>query len=150
MSLSDKLEIDLATAMKSREPELVSVLRLLKSALHNERIKAGHTLNELEELAILSKEAKQRRQSIEAFIQGGRAELAASEQAELEIISRYLPAELDEASLGKMVDTAIAEVGADPAKMGQIIGMVVKQSRGQADGQKVAALVKEKLNNAAT
>lgn len=146
MGLLDKIQTDLTTAMKSGDSDRTAVLRLLVAALKNERIKVGHDLGEVEEQKVLAREAKQRKDSVEAYEKGGRAELAEAEKAELTVIEAYLPEQLDEAAVSKLVAAAIAETGASgPQAMGQVIGAVMKKAGGAADGGLVARLVREKL-----
>lgn len=146
MGLLDKIQTDLTTAMKSGDSDRTAVLRLLVAALKNERIKVGHDLGEVEEQKVLAREAKQRKDSVEAYEKGGRAELAEAEKAELTVIEAYLPEQLDEAAVSKLVAEAIAETGASgPQAMGQVIGAVMKKAGGAADGGLVARLVREKL-----
>jgi len=147
MLLSEKIDADLSSALKAGDHEAVSVLRLLKNSLKNARINSGKELGEAEEVNVLQKEAKQRRESIESFSKANRTDLAAKEKAELEIIQKYLPAGLSEAELNKMVEAAIAEVGAaSMADMGKVMGNLSPKIAGRADGGTVANLVKQKLS----
>lgn len=144
---AERIQSDLVTAMKERDEATTAVLRLLKSGLGNEKIKLGHELTDDEVLKVLQREAKQRRDSIEAYTQGGRVDLADAEKAELEIIVGYLPQQLSEEEVGKLVDQAIAETGAaDVGQMGIVIGKVMAQASGQADGATVSRLVKARLS----
>lgn len=147
MALIDKIESELKEAMRSQNTQKVAVLRLLKSSLHNQKINLGHDLSESEVIAVLEKEAKQRRDSIEAYRQGGRDELAKSEEVELALIASYLPEKMDEAELEKIVVEVINELGANsPSQMGQVIGRVREKTGGSADGAAIAALAKAKLS----
>lgn len=142
----EKIEQDIKTAMQSRDSERVAVLRLIKSALHNQKINLGHDLSDTEAAGVFEKEAKQRRDSIEAYEKAGRQELADAEKAELAIIQSYLPEKMSEAELGEIVDAVMAETGAEsPAQMGQVIGKVREKTAGSADGAMIASLVKSKL-----
>jgi uncharacterized protein YqeY len=148
MSLSNRIDEDMKTAMREGSTEHVSTLRLLKSSLKNEQIKVMHDLSEDEQLKVLQREAKQRRDSISAYVDGGRDDLANAEKAELAIITGYLPKQLSDDELSKIVDAAIAETGATSmAQMGQVIGAVMKQTAGRAEGGAVSRLVKQKLGN---
>ena len=132
--------------MKAGDAERTGVVRLLRGAMKNEEIKAGHELSEDEALKVLQREAKQRRDSIEAYGSAGRADLAAHEEAELAVIKSYLPAVMSDEELAKVVDEAIAETGATDAKqMGAVIGAVMKKVGARADGGVVSKLVREKL-----
>jgi uncharacterized protein len=145
MSLIGTIETDLATSMKEGEVARTGVLRLLKNSIKNEQIKAGHDLGEPEVLRVLQREAKQRKDSITQFKDGGRDDLADSEQAELTIIETYLPQQMSEEELSELVDAVIRETGATPAQMGVVIGEVMKRTAGKADGAAVSQLVRQKL-----
>ncbi len=147
MELQNRIETDLTAAMKSGQSDKVAVLRLVKNAFKNEQIKLGHELSQDEATAVLRREAKQRQQSIEAYRQGDRPDLEAAEQGELKLINEYLPAALDEAALASLVKKAVADLGVtDKAEMGRVIGEVMKQSQGGADGAVVARLVQQELS----
>ena len=148
MSLLQTIDSDLATAMKEHEASRVSVLRMLKSSIKNEEIKLGHELSDEEIMAVLKREAKQRRDSIEQFEKADRDDLASTEKTELETIKSYLPEQLTDEELIKVVDEVISETGASsPAEMGVVIGAVIKQVGSRADGSAVARIVKERLNS---
>lgn len=138
------IDSDLATAMKAGQTDKVGVLRLIKTSFKNEEIKLGHPLSGDEALKVLQREAKQRRDSITAYTDGGRQDLAASEQAELDIINTYLPKQLDETELKTLVDEAVSAAGDSP-QMGAVIAAVMAKSAGAADGATVARLVRERL-----
>ncbi|HSH31122.1 MAG TPA: GatB/YqeY domain-containing protein [Candidatus Saccharimonadales bacterium] len=146
MNLGERVERDLTAAMKAGQADRVAVLRLLKNSLKNERIKLGHELGESEEIRVLQREAKQRRDSIEAYGKAGRSDLATAETNELTIASEYLPAQISEAELTAMIDQVIAETGASGmTEMGRVIGQVLAQAGGQAEGATVSRLVKQRL-----
>ncbi len=146
MLSSEQIQADLVTAMKEHNEVRTAVLRLLKNSLKNEQIKLQRDLNADEELKVLQREAKQRRDSIDAYQQGGREDLAADERVELEVITEYLPKQLSEAQLSTIVDQVIAETGAQSmAQMGTVIGQVMSKTAGQAEGGLVSRLVKAKL-----
>lgn len=132
--------------MKAHDELRTSTLRLLSSAFNYERIEKQHDLTDEEELVVIRREAKKRRESIEAFEKAGRAELAKKEKDELAILSEFLPPEMDEAELSKIVDSVILEVGAaSMADMGKVIGAVKAKVGGNAEGGKIAQLVSSKL-----
>jgi uncharacterized protein YqeY len=134
-------------SLKAGDQERTGVIRLLRGAMKNEEIKTGHALSEDEALKVLQREAKQRRDSIEAFQAAGRTDLADKERTELAIVSEYLPQAMSEAELAKVVDEVVAEIGASGmAQMGQVMGAVMKRVGAQADGATVSRLVKEKLS----
>ncbi len=146
MNLAEQINQDLISAMKDGQSERVAVLRLLKNALKNEEIKVGHELSIDESIAVLKREAKQRRQSIEAFESGGRDDLVANEKAELAAIEAYLPKQMDESELKDLVKQVITELGVtDKTGTGRVIAEVMKRSGGAADGGMVAGLVQRSL-----
>jgi uncharacterized protein YqeY len=147
LTTAEQLTDDMKASMKAGDQERTGVLRLLRGALKNEEIKSGHTLSEDESLKVLQREAKQRRDSIEAYQNAGRADLADKEQAELEVVSEYLPQAMSERELSEVVDEVVAETGAaGMAQMGQVMGAVMKRVGAKADGSMVSRLVKEKLS----
>lgn len=141
----EKIEADLKTAMLGGDKAAVELLRGLKSALNNEQISKRAELSEEEIVSVLRREAKKRDEAAQLYKQGGADAKADAELSERALIERYLPAQMDEAELVKLVDNAIEKVGKDPAKTGQIIGQVMASARGQADGATVARLVAERL-----
>lgn len=147
MSLIEQIEADLATAMKLGDTVGTGILRLLKNSLKNEQIKSGHELSDEETLKVLAREAKQRRDSIEAYKKGGRDDLVAEESAELEVIERYRPRGMEADELARLVDRVIAETKAtDRTQTGRVIGLVMGLAKGRADGGEVARMVRERLN----
>lgn len=150
MSLTEQLTEAMKEAMKAGDAERTGVIRLLRGSMKNEEIKLGHPLDDDEATKVLVREAKQRRDSIEAYRSAGREDLASNEERELVVISEYLPQAMDEAELAKVVDSVIAETGAsDMKQMGAVIGAVVKQVGARADGGTVSRLVRERLGGGA-
>lgn len=146
MSLKSQIEQDLKSAMLAGDKILVNTLRGIKSVILNEEVAKGKReqgLNDEEVINVLSKEAKKRQESADLYKQGGSNERAEAELAEKRVIDKYLPAQLSDEELQKLVDRAITEVGPN---MGQVIGWVKSASKGAADGAKIAALVKERLS----
>lgn len=147
MDLNQELEADLKEAMKLRDEVRLTTLRLLKSALKNYEIEVGHDLSMQEALSVLQKEAKKHQDSIEQYEKANRDDLAKDEKAELEVIEKYLPEQMPEDQVAKLVDEAIQQTGATgPADMGKVIGVVRDKAQGQADGALIAKLAKERLN----
>ena len=143
MSVTDAVRRDLATAMKAGERERVATLRLVLSELQK-AAKEGDG----DELAVLRRERKRRRESAEAFRNGGREDLATGEEAEATIIEAYLPAELSEDELRAVVTDALAETGAtSPKDMGRVMKAAMQRAGGRADGKRVSALVQEALRS---
>lgn len=146
MALADQIDQDLAAALKAGENERLSVLRLIKTALKYQQIQSGQELSDADVMKVLQREAKQRRDSIKQYTDGGREDLAQDEQRELAIIEQYLPQQMSQDELAKIVDRAVTETGASgPAQMGVVIGTVMKEVAGRADGAAVSALVKQRL-----
>lgn len=147
--LEDKLEQDLKTALLAHDAERVSVLRGLKSVLLNVKVAEGKRESGLADdqvLAIFAKEAKKRQESADLYKQGGDADREAAELAEKAIIEEYLPEQMSEAELGKLIDEAITATGAEgPKDMGKVIGQVRQKAGAGADGSLIARLAKEKL-----
>jgi uncharacterized protein len=148
MSLLDRLNDDMKQAMKNREKDKLSVLRMLKAALQNEAIKLGKSeLSEDEELTVLSRELKQRKDSLQEFENAGRADLVEKTKAEIEVVQSYMPKPLTEEELLEIVKQTIAEVGASSkADMGKVMGAIMPKVKGKADGSLVNKLVQQQLS----
>jgi len=147
MSLQEKIQSDIADAMRAKEPLKLGVLRMMKSAVKNKEIEKMKPLEEAEVLAVLSTLVKQRKDSIEQFRKGGREELAQKEEAEILIIEQYLPAAASDEDVRKAIEEAVAETGATSSKD---MGVVIKTARAKlagktVDGAKVSQMVKERL-----
>lgn len=142
-----KIESDLKDALRARDGLRLSVLRMLKSAIGYALIeKKLPAADDAIVTATIQKQIKQRRDSIAAFEQGGRADQAAKERAELAILEGYLPKQLSDAELAALVDAAIAAVGAkSKADFGKVMKEVMAKAAGQADGKRVSAAVADKL-----
>lgn len=144
--LFDKINTDLVTAMKARDEAGTSTLRLLKSALKYKEVDLKRELKDEEVIEVLTKQAKQRRESIEGFEKGGRTDLVDKEKAELVLIGKYLPAAISDDELAKLVEEAVQATGAaGPKDMGKVMGALTPKIKGRADMSKVSALVKSKL-----
>lgn len=145
MSLTEQLLEEQKLAMKSKDVLRLSTIRLLRSSVSYAQIEKGEELTDDEVLEVLSREAKRRREAIDAAISGGRSDFAEKEQAELDIINAYLPKLLDEAEIEAIAREVVAEVGAtDPKDRGKVMGPLMQRIRGKADG-KLAGQVVEKL-----
>ncbi|WP_248722363.1 GatB/YqeY domain-containing protein [Seonamhaeicola sp. ML3] len=148
MSLQQNIMTALKTAMKAKDQTALTALRAVKSAILLAKTEsgAGDDLTEDQELKILQKQVKQRKDSAAVFLEQGREDLAAPELAEAEIISQFLPEALSEAEIEKTVVAVIEQVGAEGMKdMGKVMGIVSKQLAGQADGKTISGIVKAKL-----
>lgn len=146
MKTIERLDSDLKDAMRARDEVGLLVLRMLKSDLKYKQIELGRELSEEEALTVLSSAAKKRKESIEEYGRGNRQDLVEKEQAELEVISRYLPEQLSAEELYGLVDKAIAETNASSIKdMGAIMKVLMPAVRGRADGKVVNAAVRARL-----
>lgn len=146
MSLLETLNEDMKTAMKAKDKPTLSVVRMLKSAVMNEQINLGHDLTADEELAVLSRELKQRNDSLAEFKKANRDDLVANTSAEIEVVKKYMPAQLSEEEVKKIVQETVTEVGAQSmADFGKVMGAVMPKLKGQADGKIVNQSVKQLL-----
>lgn len=145
--LSDTLQQDLKRAMLSREEVKVSTLRMLLSEVKNAEIQKGASLEDVDIVAVVQKEAKKRREAAAAFRSGAREEQAQKEEAELKILEGYLPSQLSDEELTKIVEETINNIGAKSLQdMGKVIGIVMGKVGQGADGSRVSSIVKEKLS----
>jgi len=144
--ITDKLQGLIGEAMKARDEVRLSTLRLLSSALNYEKIEKQHDLSEEEEMVVIRKQAKQRKDSIESYKNAGANDKADKEEAELKILQEFLPPEMSEDEIKKIVDEVFTETGASSmADMGKVMG-AVKAKAPSADGSLVANLVRAKLS----
>jgi hypothetical protein len=135
--------------MRSREALRLGVLRLVNNAIYNVEKAKRITLSEDDILAVVSREVKTRRESIEAFRKGGREDLASKEEAEIAILADYLPQALTEDELRALVDEAVAATGATSARdLGKVMGWLSPRTRGRADGKVASGLVAQALARA--
>jgi hypothetical protein len=142
----ERIQADQMAALKARERERVSALRLLTAELQNRRIELGRDLTDEDAIEILTRALKQRREAEEQFSRGGRPELAAKEAAEADVIREYLPEPIAEEELSRLIDAAIAETGATSMRdMGAVMGRLMPAIKGRAEGAVVSARVKERL-----
>jgi uncharacterized protein len=151
MTIKQQLDQDLKAAMLAGDKTLATTLRGLKSVILYAEVSAGKRDEGLDDAAVtdlLAKEAKKRQESADLYQKGGSPDRANAELVEKQVIARYLPAQLSDEELIALVDQAVAEVGAaGPQAMGQVIGKVKQASKGQADGARIASLVKERLGS---
>ncbi|MCM6832951.1 GatB/YqeY domain-containing protein [Leuconostoc mesenteroides] len=146
MSLLEELNNDIKQAMKDKNKDVLSVIRMVKSTVMNEQINLGHDLTKEEELTVLSREVKQRQDSLTEFEKGNREDLAAGIRAELAILAKYLPEPLSDKKVIELVKDAIQKTGAtSPKEMGKVMAIVTPQVKGKADGKFVANQVKNLL-----
>jgi uncharacterized protein YqeY len=142
----DQLEADLKAALLARDELKTNVLKGIKNALNNARIEKRGDLSEADITAALRREAKQREEAAELYDRGQSPQRAERERAELAVIEKYMPTQLDEEAVLELVKKVSADVGDDKAKTGQIIGRVIAEAQGRTDGQTVARLVKQHLS----
>lgn len=144
--LMEKIESDLKAALKGKDTVKVSTLRFLKSALQNLAIEKRNNLEEKDVLSVIKRHVRQRMDSIDGFKKGNRLDLVEKEQLELEILKGYLPEEISQEALMQIIKDVIAESEASSLKdMGNIIKLVMEQTKGQADGGRVSSLVKAEI-----
>ena len=145
MKLPEKINQEINQALKSKEEVKLTTLRMLKSALKNKQIELKRAdLEEKDVLSVIQKELKKRKDSIDAYRSAGRDDLLAREEAEAEILAAFLPKMLSEDDVKKIIDEIIAQ-GHD--NFGQVMKETMANTQGQADGQVVQRLVKEKLES---
>ena len=146
MSLLGRLNDDMKQAMKNKQKEKLTVIRMVKAALQNEGIKLQHTLTEEEELTVLTREVKQHKDSLLEFKKAGRDDLVDKLQNEIQILNTYLPEQLTEEELANVVKQVISEVGAaSKADMGKVMSAVMPKVKGKEDGSQVNKLVAQLL-----
>ncbi len=144
--IAQQIQKMIGEAMKSRDSVRLSTLRMLSSAFNYEKIEKKHDLTDEEELAVIRKQVKQRRDSVEAYKKAGSDDRAASEEAEIAVLAEFLPPEMSEEELSKIVDEAVTSTGASTmADMGKVMGFV-KSKAPSVEGGKVAELVRAKLS----
>lgn len=133
-------------AMRARDQRRTSTLRMAMAAAHNREIEVGRPLTDDEVTEVLSRQVKQRRESVEQFRSGGREEMAVNEEAEAEILAEFLPEQLSAAELEALVAQAVADTGAaSSSDMGRVMGAVMPHVKGRADGKAVSEAVRRRL-----
>jgi len=149
MKLIDQISADMTTAMKARDQARLAPLRMAKAALMNREVDKGRALDEAESQQVIASLIKQRRDSIEQFLKGGREELAARETAEIATLEAYLPPPIDPAEIERAVDESIREAGAASAKdFGRVMKAVMARLAGRgADGRVINDTVRRKLGS---
>lgn len=147
--LLDQILTDLKNAQLSRDEVKVSTLRLLLSEIRNGEIAKGQPLSDEDIISIISREVKKRKEAAAGFRTGGREESALKEEAESKVLESYLPAQISNEELTKIISETINEMGASGVTdMGKVIGAVMSKVKGKAEGAQVSAIVKDKLANA--
>jgi len=148
MSLETQLMQDLKTAMKAKDKVALRSIRAVKAALLLQKTDGtGEEMTEEKEIKLLQKMVKQRKDSLDIYVKQGREDLAETEREEIAVIEKYLPAQMSEADLEKVIADLMAKTGASSMKdMGKVMGMASKQLAGQADGKTISAMVKKLLS----
>jgi uncharacterized protein YqeY len=148
MSLLERLNNDMKQAMKNKEKDKLSVIRMIKATMQNEAIKLGkQELSEEEELTVLSREMKQRKDSLHEFDKAGRNDLVEKLQQEITVVEIYMPKQLSEEEIADIVKQAIVEVDAtSKADMGKVMSAIMPKVKGKADGSLVNKLVQQHLS----
>ncbi len=145
-AIQHRLEEDLKAALRARDTLRTSTIRLARAALKNAEIERRRPLNEAEVIEVLRREVRRRREAIEAFTRGGRDDLVEKEQLEMAVLLGYLPAQLEEAEIHRIVAEVVAEVGATGGgEFGRVMGPVMRRVAGRADGRTVERIVREAL-----
>lgn len=146
MTLSGRIEAAMRDAMRARDAQRTQTLRMAMAAAHNRRIALGRDLSDEEVIDVLTKQVKQRRESIEMYTAAGRADRAELEEQESTILAEFLPEQLDEAAVEQLARAAIAETGAStPADLGRVMGQLSPKTKGRADGRLVSDVVRRLL-----
>ncbi len=147
MSLQENIDSDIVNAMKEKDEETVSVLRMLKSAIHNYQIASKKEPQDADIVGVIQSQIKSRKDSIELYKKGNRQELANKEQKEIDILAKYLPEQMGEDVIREIVKKAIAETGASSIQdMGKVMGKIMPEVKGKADGSLVSEVVKSELS----
>ncbi|HET9415909.1 MAG TPA: GatB/YqeY domain-containing protein [Candidatus Limnocylindria bacterium] len=149
MSLSQRLEAAMRDAMRARDEQRTQTLRMAMAAAHNEKIAKRRDLTDDEVVDVLTKQVKQRRESIAMYRDAGREDRAESEEAEAAILAEFMPQQLSEAEVEELARAAISETGAaSPADLGRVMGSLSPRTRGRADGRLVSEVVRRLLAEA--
>ena len=147
MDMNTRLNDEMVIAAKAKDKIRLSAIRMLKTALHNKEIEFMRPLKESETLQIISAMVKQRKDSIEQFAKGGRTDLVEKEEAELEVVQEFMPAQMSDDEVDSIIQKAITEVGAVSVKdMGKVMKVLMPQLTGKADGKMVGEKVKALLS----
>lgn len=151
MSLTEQLQADMKTAMRDGDAHRRDTLRMVIAAAQNAAKEKREPLSDEEALAVITKQVKTRRESIKAFREAGRDDLADKEQSEIDVLEPYLPEQMGEDEVRALVVEAVAATGAtSPRDMGKVMGALMPKVKGRADGKLVASLVNEELAKAAS
>ena len=146
--MRERILSDLVSAMKNKDKETLTVLRMVKGAIQLEEINKKQELNDEDVIAVLSKQIKTRNESIVEFEKAGRNDLVTQTQSEIDILSKYMPEQLSEEEVLKVIDEAFNTINPEkPSDMGKLMGFVTPKLKGKADMSFVSKTIKEKLSN---
>tara|TARA_B100001013_G_scaffold267349_2_gene169044 strand:+ start:431 stop:880 length:450 start_codon:yes stop_codon:yes gene_type:complete len=147
MTLQERLLDDMKDAMRQRQPERLSVIRMIRAKIHNEEISKGSELDDETVTEVITRMAKQHRESIEQFRNGNRPDLVEKEETELATVMEYMPAQMSSEDISNLVAQVIKEVSATgPSDKGKVMGKLMPQVRGKADGNQVNTVVTTMLS----
>jgi len=148
MDVREEVAIEMVTAAKTKDREVLSALRMIKAALHNKEIDLKGELTSEDVLQVLSSMVKQRRDSIEQFTKGGRSDLVEKEERELAIIQRFMPAQLSQKDIEREIEEAIVEAEASSIRdMGKVMKILMPKLTGKADGKAISEMVRKTLSS---
>lgn len=147
MTLKETIEKDLIESMKEKDENTLSVLRMLKSAIKNKEIETKKELEDTDITAVIQSQIKSRRDSVEMYEKADRKELAEKEKTEIEILQKYLPEQMSEEDIRGIVQKAVSDTSAAGIQdMGKVMGKIMPEVKGKADGSMVSNIVKEELS----
>ena len=146
--MRERILEDLKSAMKAQDKELLSVIRMVKGAIQMEELDKKHELSDDEVITVISKQIKTRKESIEEFKKGNRQDLIEQTESEIDILNKYMPEQLSEEEVNKIIDEIFADVKPESMRdMGKIMGQANAKLKGRADMSYVSSIIKNKLNN---
>ena len=145
--MREKILEDMKSAMKSQDKEVLSVLRMVKGAISMQEIDKKKELSDEEVISVIAKEIKTRKESIVEFEKGGRTDLVSKTQSEIDILNKYMPEQLSEEQINKIIDEAFNSLNPSASDIGRVMGYITPRVKGKADLSIVSKLVKERLSN---
>ena len=145
--MREKILEDMKSAMKSQDKEVLSVLRMVKGAISMQEIDKKKELSDEEVISVIAKEIKTRKESIVEFEKGGRTDLVSKTQSEIDILNKYMPEQLSEEQINKIIDEAFNSLNPSASDIGKVMGYITPKVKGKADLSIVSQLVKERLSN---
>ena len=143
--LKEQIDQNLKEALRSRDAVAADTLRMLKARIKNEEIAKGKEFGDEDIVSVIGSEVKRRKDSVVAYTEGGRPELAQKEQAEIDLLQKYLPEQLSEAEVSAIIDETLAGQSVAAADFGKAMGLLMPKLKGKADGSVISKILKEKL-----